>query len=888
MTDAYPPTGTLRDDGDDGVPGKPPGESQGIPEDTLIGRTIGHYRVRRKIASGGMGTVYEAVQEAPRRTVALKVMKPGIASRSALRRFEYESQILARLRHPGIAQVFEAGTHDDGAGAVPYFAMEYIPNAKPITGYAVSRRLSTRDRLRLFAQVCDAVYHGHQKGVIHRDLKPGNILIDSSGQPKVIDFGVARATDSDLAVTTLQTDVGQLIGTLQYMSPEQCDADPHDLDMRSDVYALGVVLYELVCEQLPYDISRAALYEAARVIRESTPPRLSSFNRTLRGDIETITLKALEKDRNRRYRSAAEFGEDIHRYLQNVPIIARPPSIAYQFRTFARRNRALFTGAAAVLLVLIGGLVGMSALYVRAERARDAEARHRRTAEAREQETIAAREMEAESGRRMLVERDRAVEAQRQALHRLGEVNALIDVMNLTLSTGVTIVRNSSGGPAILELETGTTGDWTPEHCRAVMQAGGLREVGRIEEAESILAGALEAMPASHGSRDSAMLRLVVATHLAETRMALERHHDAEIPALISLRLRASAFQEDDARIQDAVRMLAAVYEAGGQHGKLAALQRDGLAYRMCPPVAGHDRATAIGALWDGRLAAHDADGALYGYDAEDDRWTALMRIDPACRAAATARTRPFVAAFDPAGEVHLLDADSGRRLGAIAGEGVPVEGVFSPDGTRLAVVTTPPWDRSGIGAESRLSVYRVPSLERILDTRLPRAGTRYGSIDWQGDVIAVAVHHQHEAVVIIEAATGAQRGEIAGSGVLSVRLSPDGTMLALGLAPTGVVLWNLADRIDRRLDGHSNWVSALAFTADGRMLATGAGDSTIRTWDVQNGMCMRVIPTGFLHRNEYTFSLHFVDRGGTLLLASSGRTGTSLWDLTADCTEPR
>ncbi|MHC4775079.1 MAG: serine/threonine-protein kinase, partial [Planctomycetota bacterium] len=195
-----------------------PTAAEAVP---AMSKRIGHYHVKRIIGIGGMGTVYEAVQEHPRRAVALKVMKPGIASRSALRRFEDESQILARLRHPNIAQVYEAGTYDEGAGPVPYFAMEYIPDARPVTDYAQAKALSTRQRLELFAKVCDAIHHGHQKGIIHRDLKPGNILVDPNGEPKIIDFGVARTTDSDLAVTTLQTDVGQLIGTLQYMSPEQ-------------------------------------------------------------------------------------------------------------------------------------------------------------------------------------------------------------------------------------------------------------------------------------------------------------------------------------------------------------------------------------------------------------------------------------------------------------------------------------------------------------------------------------------------------------------------------------------------------------------------------------------------------------------------------------------
>ena len=252
-------------------------EAGGAPSRGRLPEKIGQFHIKGVLASGGMGVVYSAVQEHPRRTVAVKVMKHGIASRSAMRRFQYESQVLARLHHPGIAQVFEAGTHDDGAGAVPYFAMEYVPNAKAITHYAREKSLGTRDRLNLFASVCDAVHHGHQKGIIHRDLKPGNILVDPNGNVKIIDFGVARGTDSDLALTTLQTEVGQLIGTLQYMSPEQCEADPDAIDARSDVYALGVVLYELLTGQLPYTIQKEPVFRGTKVIREQPPTKPSTI-----------------------------------------------------------------------------------------------------------------------------------------------------------------------------------------------------------------------------------------------------------------------------------------------------------------------------------------------------------------------------------------------------------------------------------------------------------------------------------------------------------------------------------------------------------------------------------------------------------------------------------
>jgi Flp pilus assembly protein TadD/predicted Ser/Thr protein kinase len=311
---------------------------------------IARYRVVRLLGEGGMGTVYEAEQDNPRRTVALKVVRAGLTSDILLKRFAREAEILGRLRHPGIGQVYDAGVAESGQ---PYFVMELIAGMS-LDQYAREHALDAGGRLELVARVCDAVQHAHERGVIHRDLKPANILVEPSGQPKVLDFGVARAADLGLTVGGGRTEAGQLIGTLSYMSPEQASGDPSAIDARGDVYALGVLLYELLAHRLPYSLDGLPLPEAARVIREQEPSRLGSIDGRLRGDVETIVAKALEKDRGRRYASAGELGADVRRHLNHEPIQARPTSALYQLRKFARRHKALVSTTAAFVTLLLG------------------------------------------------------------------------------------------------------------------------------------------------------------------------------------------------------------------------------------------------------------------------------------------------------------------------------------------------------------------------------------------------------------------------------------------------------------------------------------------------------------------------------------------------------
>jgi serine/threonine protein kinase len=293
-------------------------------EDPLIGADLGGFHIVRLIAEGGMGRVYEGVQEKPRRPVAIKVMRPGFISPEAIRRFENEWELLGKLRHPNIAQIYYASTCNVLGTRVPYFVMEYIPDALPITKYAASKRLSTAQRLKLFGRVCEAIAHGHKQGIIHRDLKPSNILVEPSGLLKIIDFGIARNVNADPEHVTQLTSMGQLIGTVQYMSPEQFTADPSAIDQRTDVYALGVILYELLTGKPPYELRQKHILDAAQVVREFTPVSPVKLNRNVTAGMESIAGKCLQKDRTRRYATAAEVAKAIAACMEE-PATPRPP-----------------------------------------------------------------------------------------------------------------------------------------------------------------------------------------------------------------------------------------------------------------------------------------------------------------------------------------------------------------------------------------------------------------------------------------------------------------------------------------------------------------------------------------------------------------------------------
>ncbi len=390
----------------------PPSVGASLAESFWGGKRIGHYQIDRVIASGGMGIVFLAKQVKPRRTVALKLLRPGALNEATMRRFELEAEILGRLQHPGIGQIFEAGVAEVEGGNQRFLAMEFIDGPNLIE-YCRDNQLDIQERLALFVKVCHAVHHAHQRGIIHRDLKPANILVDSSGQPKVLDFGVARAADSDDALATLRTNVGQILGTVPYMSPEQVTGQSIDVDIRTDVYSLGVIVYEMLAGCLPYDLIQKPIPEAILIIQHEDPMKLSTHHRLLRGDVETIVQKALEKEKGRRYASASELAADIERYLTDEPIVARRASTAYQLSKFARRNKALVVGAIVVFFALTLGSVGTMVGLVRAERALAKEEKLRLVAEEAQKEEARLRQAAVAAWTAEEEQRETAVQARK-------------------------------------------------------------------------------------------------------------------------------------------------------------------------------------------------------------------------------------------------------------------------------------------------------------------------------------------------------------------------------------------------------------------------------------------------------------------------------------------
>jgi serine/threonine protein kinase/Flp pilus assembly protein TadD len=463
------------------------------PELEKPGDVIGRYKLREKLGEGGCGVVYVAEQTEPvRRRVALKIIKLGMDTRSVIARFEAERQALALMDHPNIAKVLDAGATETGR---PYFVMELVRGIK-ITDYCDQNHLDTPQRLQLFIQVCHAIQHAHQKGVIHRDIKPSNILVtlhDGVPVPKVIDFGIAKATEGRLSDLTVYTELHQFIGTPAYMSPEQAEMSGLDIDTRSDIYSLGVLLYELLTGHTPFDpqeLVQAGLDQMRRTIRELEPLRPSTRLSTMldadlttvakrhgaeppklihliRGDLDWIVMKALEKDRSRRFETANGLATDVQRFLNNEAVEARPPSNLYRFQKLVRRNKTVFAASGAVLIALVFGLGLSLFLFVRQQAAL------RRAVAAERQE--AALRKQAELG----LELERRLRAMAPVSDKLGEAGLLLSEGQFGKAEEV-----MSRLPPLIPASSSIYNVIGGEHARRGQWAGAITNYSRAIEAD--------------------------------------------------------------------------------------------------------------------------------------------------------------------------------------------------------------------------------------------------------------------------------------------------------------------------------------------------------------------------------------------------------------------
>ena len=546
---------------EDGEPGDP-ADTQGLD----AGARVGPYIIERKIGEGGMGIVYLAQQVEPiRRPVALKIIKKGMDTAQVVARFEAERQALAWMDHPAIAKVFEAGETSRGR---PYFAMEYI-EGKPITEYCDERRLDTRQRLGLFAQVCDGIQHAHHRGIIHRDVKPSNVLVvdgDDGPAPRIIDFGVAKATEQRLIERSVFTELGVLVGTPEYMSPEQADMAPLDVDTRTDVYSLGVLMYELLTGALPFDsreLREAAFDEIRRKIREDQPSKpstriselgrsasgsasqrrtdVASLRRQLTGDLDVITMKALEKDRARRYGSPAELAADLERHLNDEPVLARPPSVVYQLQKLITRHKLPAAFAGLVLLLVVGFGIGMSVLYARAVRA----------------EAKAAREAET-------------------AKQIAGFMTGVFEVSNPSEARGATVTAREllNQARARIDVELADQPDVQAEMLNTMGEV--YRNLGLYKDAEPLLQGSHEAFRELYGDEDRRTL--VSLSLIGDLYRRLGRWDDAERVLQEALEAQSRVFGAEARETLGTEGELASVYQRRGDFDKAETMKVDLLA----------------------------------------------------------------------------------------------------------------------------------------------------------------------------------------------------------------------------------------------------------------------------------------------------------------------
>jgi WD40 repeat protein/tRNA A-37 threonylcarbamoyl transferase component Bud32/Flp pilus assembly protein TadD len=829
------------------------------------GTKIGRYELLEQIGEGGMGLVYLAQQKKPvKRRVALKIIKPGMDSMQVIARFEAERQALAVLDHPNIAHVFDAGTTKEGR---PYFIMEYVKGMS-ITKYCDENKLNIEQRLHLFEQVCEGIHHAHQKGIIHRDLKPSNILVSVHGDravPKIIDFGIAKAVAQPLTEKTFVTFQGQLLGTPEYMSPEQVDMATQDIDIRSDIYSLGVVLYELLAGIVPFgreSLQGLGFAEIQRTIREQEPAspsiRLTSLGekaktiassrgtqaialaRRLHRELEWIPLKAMRKDRCRRYRSASELADDVRNYLNGLPLIAGPETAMYRVNKFVHKHAGSVATAAIIAVAIILGLVISTAMYFRAEQARKNELAARTQAEqAREQEAIARTQAE---------EAEKIAQQQRMLAEERAEDYRRSLYFNRIAMTEVAY-RNKdlTGARELLESSDEDLRGWEWHRLNHVSGKALMTINGNQGLVLSVAVSPDGKYIASGGS--SKPIKIWNASTGAEL-MTLRGHNKG---------VSTISFSPDGRRIVSGGGMDKTVkiweWATGTELRTLQHVQHEESLFTRVESRLSPDGKYIASSGWDNKIRV---------WDAETGEELAVLQAGGEVRGAI---------AFSPNGKqivsgnmdkvVRVWDWTSGDEPMILRGHKRVVLAVaFSPDGKRVL---------SG-GYDGTIKIWDTEKGDEVM------------TIDTESYVRQMAVSADGKRIVFVtrdtievwDAITGDKVMILGGhvGGVSEAVFSPDGRHVISGGSDGEIKVWDLTDREDLTLRGDKQWVSSMAFSPDGKRIVSGGTDKVVKIYDTISGAEIMTL-TG---HNEQVFSVAYTN-DGSRIISSSYDGIIKIWD---------
>jgi WD40 repeat protein/serine/threonine protein kinase len=820
-----------------GLGGESVGTSPFDNSDAGVGTGTGPYKLIEVIGEGGMGTVWLAQQHTPvRRTVALKVIKAGMDSRQVVARFEAERQALALMDHPNIAKVHDGGVTPDGR---PYFVMELVKGV-PITKYCDENHLTPRQRLELFVPVCLAVQHAHQKGIIHRDIKPSNVLVaqyDGKPVPKVIDFGVAKAAGQPLTEKTLVTGLGTVVGTPEYMSPEQAELNNQDIDTRSDIYSLGVLLYELLTGTTPIERSRfkkAAILEILRLVREEEPPRLSTrlsstenrasiaavrgteparLAREFRGELDWIAMKALEKDRARRYETANALARDVQRFLADEVVEARPPSLGYRARKFVRRNKARVIAGSLILLALIGGLIGTTygliesknqliANSLRLQAEQDRDAAHK----ARDGEQAAKAEVEREKERLAVFEYGRTIQIAYQAW----------------------LDGNLSAAVALLEGTRKDLRGWEWDY------------VHRLCHSDLMTIGGSD-------------LRIGSAVVSPNGKEILTLCSDNTL-RFWTMRIWNASSGAEIVVIKGSSPFVSAKYSPDGS-----------------------------------RLVTYSQDKSTRLWNAKTGAELFLLTKLPEHRDLSVGSTK---SAFSPDGErvltvssehtqqnrqqytIQIWDTDTGTERLTVKGDvGIVYSAVFSADGERVLITSN-----DTIGSIANIRMVNTRTGAELLALKYPKQSLWSAkSASFSPDGSKIVTVNGDKTARILDAKTGAELRVLRGhsSEVNSAAFNPNGEWVLTASADKSARIWDVRTGTEVvALRGHTDDVTAAEFSRDGTCVLTRSDDRSARVWDAKSGAEL-VTLKGHTHIIR---SAEFIADGARVVTASADAT-VRVWD---------